>query len=168
MPSGCLQSVRALARLLGRRHHEACTAPFRRFRGPIIVPAPIVTEVAYERRSAAVTSNIHSSRFDSTMPKTLATATVDNQSAAPRPPDPDHGRLAPPRRGPCRQGGDPAGHLTPAPPGEHAATSLENWWPPARRNQGHPIDFLMTVDSGRENEQLLVFGRSGCYKKNEP
>jgi uncharacterized protein len=29
------------------RHHEACTALFRRFRGPIIVPAPIVTEVAY-------------------------------------------------------------------------------------------------------------------------
>jgi hypothetical protein len=26
----------------------------------------------------------------------------------------------------------------------------------------------MTVDSGRENKQLLVFGRSGCYKKNEP
>jgi len=23
----------------------------------------------------------------------------------------------------------------------------------------------MTVDSGRENKQLLVFGRSGCYKK---
>ena len=29
------------------RHHEACTSLFRRFRGPIIVPAPIVTEVAY-------------------------------------------------------------------------------------------------------------------------
>jgi predicted nucleic acid-binding protein len=29
------------------KHHEACTALFRRFRGPIIVPAPIVTEVAY-------------------------------------------------------------------------------------------------------------------------
>jgi hypothetical protein len=29
------------------RHHEACTALFRRFRGPIIVPAPIVTGVAY-------------------------------------------------------------------------------------------------------------------------
>lgn len=28
------------------RHHEACTALFRRFHGPIIVPAPIVTEVA--------------------------------------------------------------------------------------------------------------------------
>jgi predicted nucleic acid-binding protein len=29
------------------RHHEARTAMFRRFRGPVIVPAPIVTEVAY-------------------------------------------------------------------------------------------------------------------------
>jgi len=29
------------------KHHEACTALFRRFRGPIVVPAPVVTEVAY-------------------------------------------------------------------------------------------------------------------------
>src|SRR2546430_10048126 len=29
------------------RHHEACTALFRRFHGPIIVLAPIVTEAAY-------------------------------------------------------------------------------------------------------------------------
>jgi DNA replication protein DnaC len=32
---------------------------------------------AYERRSVAVTSNIHPSGFDQIMPKTLATATVD-------------------------------------------------------------------------------------------
>ena len=36
-----------------------------------------VTDAAYERRSVAVTSNIHPSGFDSIMPKTLATATVD-------------------------------------------------------------------------------------------
>jgi hypothetical protein len=29
------------------KHHEACTTLLRRYRGPIIVPAPIVTEVAY-------------------------------------------------------------------------------------------------------------------------
>jgi uncharacterized protein len=29
------------------RHHEVCTGLLRRFRGQIIVPAPIVTEVAY-------------------------------------------------------------------------------------------------------------------------
>jgi DNA replication protein DnaC len=36
-----------------------------------------ITDAAYERRSVAVTSNIHPSGFDSIMPKTLATATVD-------------------------------------------------------------------------------------------
>jgi DNA replication protein DnaC len=36
-----------------------------------------IVEAAYERRSVAVTSNIHPSGFDSIMPKTLATATVD-------------------------------------------------------------------------------------------
>ena len=34
-------------------------------------------DAAYERRSLAVTSNIHPSGFDTLMPKTLATATVD-------------------------------------------------------------------------------------------
>jgi DNA replication protein DnaC len=36
-----------------------------------------VIEAAYERRSVAVTSNIHPSGFDTIMPKTLATAAVD-------------------------------------------------------------------------------------------
>ena len=36
-----------------------------------------VVEAAYERRSIAVTSNIHPSGFDAIMPKTLATAAVD-------------------------------------------------------------------------------------------
>jgi DNA replication protein DnaC len=39
-----------------------------------------ITDAAYERRSVPVTSNIHPSGFDSIMPKTLATATVDNRS----------------------------------------------------------------------------------------
>jgi DNA replication protein DnaC len=39
-----------------------------------------IADAAYERRSVAVTSNIHPSGFDSIMPKTLATATVDNRS----------------------------------------------------------------------------------------
>ena len=37
----------------------------------------LITDAAYERRSVAVTSNIHPSGFDTIMPKTLATATVD-------------------------------------------------------------------------------------------
>ena len=36
-----------------------------------------VIDAAYERRSVAITSNIHPSGFDQIMPKTLATATVD-------------------------------------------------------------------------------------------
>jgi len=36
-----------------------------------------IVDAAYERRSIAVTSNIHPSGFDTFMPKTLATATVD-------------------------------------------------------------------------------------------
>ena len=36
-----------------------------------------IIDAAYERRSIAVTSNIHPSGFDTIMPKTLATASVD-------------------------------------------------------------------------------------------
>ncbi|WP_311923040.1 ATP-binding protein [Microbispora sp. H10836] len=36
-----------------------------------------LVDAAYERRSVAVTSNIHPPGFDTIMPKTLATATVD-------------------------------------------------------------------------------------------
>jgi DNA replication protein DnaC len=36
-----------------------------------------VIDAAYERRSVAVTSNLHPSGFDTIMPKTLATAAVD-------------------------------------------------------------------------------------------
>src|SRR6185436_11831828 len=36
-----------------------------------------LVDAAYERRSVAVSSNLHPSGFDEIMPKTLATATVD-------------------------------------------------------------------------------------------
>jgi DNA replication protein DnaC len=36
-----------------------------------------VVDAAYEKRSIALTSNIHPVGFDELMPKTLATATVD-------------------------------------------------------------------------------------------
>jgi DNA replication protein DnaC len=36
-----------------------------------------LADAAYERRSVAVSSNLHPSGFDQLMPKTLATATVD-------------------------------------------------------------------------------------------
>src|SRR5579875_3900926 len=37
------------------RHHKACAALFRRFRGPIIAPAPIVTKVATSSGGTDVT-----------------------------------------------------------------------------------------------------------------
>ena len=36
-----------------------------------------MVDAAYERRSVAVTSNLHPAGFDTIMPKTLATAAVD-------------------------------------------------------------------------------------------
>lgn len=36
-----------------------------------------VVDAAYERRSVAVTSNLHPSGFDTIMPKTIATAAVE-------------------------------------------------------------------------------------------
>ena len=36
-----------------------------------------VVEASYEKRSLAISSNIHPSGFDELMPKTIATATVD-------------------------------------------------------------------------------------------
>jgi DNA replication protein DnaC len=36
-----------------------------------------LVDAAYERRSVAVSSNLHPAGFDELMPKTLATATVD-------------------------------------------------------------------------------------------
>ena len=36
-----------------------------------------LADAAYEKRSVAVSSNLHPAAFDELMPKTLATATVD-------------------------------------------------------------------------------------------
>jgi DNA replication protein DnaC len=65
-----------------------------------------VIDAAYERRSVAVTSNLHPSGFDTIMPKTLATATVDRLL--------HHAHIVltegtshQPRRGNHRRGGDP-------------------------------------------------------------
>ena len=69
-----------------------------------------LVDAAYEKRSVAVSSNLHPSGFDELMPKTLATATVDNRSTHGFP-VPDPGRSAasqqasshlPPRQQPYR------------------------------------------------------------------
>jgi hypothetical protein len=56
-------------------------------RGPVIGLLPVgpdaaeglyrLVDAAYEKRSVAVSSNLHPSAFDELMPKALATATVD-------------------------------------------------------------------------------------------
>ena len=104
-----------------------------------------ITDAAYERRSVAVTSNIHPSGFDFDHAQDPRHR-HRRPAAAPRPPGPDQGRLAPARRSPHRQGGDPAGNLTPP--------RRENTRPPAWKTGGrqpgenqtaHP-DFPMAVD----------------------
>ena len=93
-----------------------------------------IIDAAYERRSIAVTSNIHPSGFDTIMPKTLAGASTDRLM--------HHAHLVTttgdsvlPRRGPRRQGSGPL-ELTPTPrnttghtPGFLMATSLDTQRP---------------------------------------
>jgi len=96
-----------------------------------------VVDAAYERRSVAVTSNIHPSGFDSIMPKTMATATVDRllhhaHLVA------HQGRQPPARRGLGRQGGGATDLTSPRPdghpPGFLMAISQETSWPPTKKS----------------------------------
>ena len=90
-----------------------------------------IVDAAYERRSIAVTSNIHPSGFDTIMPKTLATATVDRllHHAHLVTTQGDSHRLA---AGPRRQGGE---NLDLTHHGDHLATSMDFCCPPTRRSQ---------------------------------
>ena len=97
------------------------------------------------RRAVAVGINIHPFGCGRIMPRTHRRHR--RPTAPPRPPGPDQGRLAPARRGPRRQGGDPAGYLTPPAgrtrghqPGILVAAS------PGENKATQP-DFLMTVDT---------------------
>ena len=70
-----------------------------------------VVDAAYEKRSIALTSNIHPAGFDELMPKTLATATVDRLLHHAHVLAHRRHRLLPARPGDRRQGGE-APHLT--------------------------------------------------------
>ncbi len=104
-----------------------------------------ITDAAYERRSVAVTSNIHPGwlRFDHAQDPRHRHR---RPASPPRPPDHHQGRLAPARRSPRRQGGDPARHLTPA--------RRQNTRPPAWKTGGRQPaedkatqpEFLMALD----------------------
>src|SRR6185312_4872578 len=89
---------------------------------------------AYERRSVAVSSNLHPSGFDELMPKTLATATVDRLM--------HHAHV-------CQTSGDSI-RLTQALAGKgvipHDLTRPRHvWWPSLGRSDGHQRAVLMTA-----------------------
>ena len=103
-----------------------------------------VVDAAYERRSVAVTSNLHPSGFDTIMPKTLATATVDRLL--------HHAHLVltdggshPPLRSPRRQGGD-ATDLTTHPEISCPPTGISAVRQPGDLLSAHP-EVLLSVDS---------------------
>ena len=81
-----------------------------------------LADAAYEKRSVAVSSNLHPAAFDELMPKTLATATVDNP--APRPRLPDLRRLRPALPGPRRKGSDATDLTHQAGDGHHRAEPM--------------------------------------------
>ncbi len=82
-----------------------------------------IADAAYERRSIAVSSNLHPSGFDELMPKTLATATV-RPAHAPRPRLPDQRRQHPPHPGHRRKGRDPLELTTAGTSGGHHRADL--------------------------------------------
>ena len=92
-----------------------------------------LVDAAYEKRSVAVSSNLHPSGFDEIMPKTLAGATVDRLL--------HHAHL-------CATQGDSLRLAQAAPrargcrPWPH---DRQIWWPWPRRTRGHHRAVLMSV-----------------------
>ena len=98
-----------------------------------------VVDAAYEKRSIAISSNIHPSGFDELMPKTHGDR---DRRPTPTSRARDHHRRPgqlPARPSDRRQGGEaPRPNPRPNPCwGETMATSGEIRWPPAGRNDGH-------------------------------
>ena len=91
-----------------------------------------LVDAAYEKRSIALSSNLHPAGFDELMPKTLATATV--ATATPRPRLPNQRRQRAPHPSPRRQGGERL-DITPG----HVR------WPRTGRSRGHHRADLVAV-----------------------
>ena len=106
-------------------------------------------DAAYEKRSIAISSNIHPSGFDELMPKSIATATVDrllHHAHVLITEGQDSYRLAQATAG---KGVRPLTR-TPAAPtwwGETMATSGEKPWPRMGRKHGRRWEKQMAVDS---------------------
>jgi DNA replication protein DnaC len=97
-----------------------------------------VVDAAYEKRSIALSGNLHPAGLDELMPKTITNATVD-RAHAPRPRHAHRRRLDPAHPSHRRQGGDAIGPLTQGrTPGHHRAvlqaTSGHLHWPTPGRS----------------------------------
>jgi DNA replication protein DnaC len=97
-----------------------------------------VIDAAYERRSVAISSNIHPGGFDQLLPATIATAAVDRFMHHAHVVV-NRGRLLPVRPSPRRQGGD-APDLTPW--GDLMSAAGEFSCPPAGRSHIRPRGVL--------------------------
>ena len=109
-------------------------------------------DAAYEKRSVAISSNLHPSGFDELMPKTQATATV-HPAPAPRTHLPDQRRQRATHPGTSRQGVSP---LTEAPWSVVAPAPLGQipWPPPGSSHDRHRAglmtatgQFLLALDN---------------------
>ena len=86
-----------------------------------------LVDACYEKRSLAVSSNLHPAGFDEIMPKTLATAT-GRPAPAPRPHLRHRRPIVPTRPSHRRQGGDAIAHLTNR--GDLTTVHGDKPWPP--------------------------------------
>jgi hypothetical protein len=95
-----------------------------------------LVDAAYERRSVAVSSNLHPSGFDELMPKTLASATVDRLL--------HHAYVCVTTGDSVRQ--PAAGHDRKGGEATHLNLTAE-LWPPARDSTGHYRAILVAVSA---------------------
>jgi hypothetical protein len=140
---------------------------------------------AYERRSVAVSSNIHPSGFDTIMPKALATPAVDRSSTTPTSSPPkDHRHTgAPPtrslRRRPSEQAagqrsahqrprGPPVSTRGPREPGaaRPRRPTMETHCPPTRRTDvrphGEPMSTSIENSCPKRNLRCPLTRKTAC------
>jgi hypothetical protein len=150
-PHPCVQPRRPRACHPRRRHHRnrrAQRGTASQSRPPHLRTAPVPRTLtpARPREPGYLSHRDHDQRSGSPRASSQIPGTRALPAAPPRPPRADQGRLAPARRGPHGQGGDPAGDLTPA--------RRENKRPPAWKtggrqpgeNKATQPDFPMAVD----------------------
>ena len=112
-----------------------------------------VVDAAYEKRSIALSSNLHPAGFDELMPKTIANATV----APPRPCRHHHRQLDPPHPSNTRQRSEATGQLNPG----------QFHWPSVGNSDGHrwadPLTAygqkLLAIDNAVVGRSIAMLGK---------